>query len=158
MQGARAVVDRALEALLAALFAALTLDVGWQVATRFLLGRPSPWSEELARFLLIWLGLLGASYALGRRMHLAIELFARRVQWRRWSRRFTLASTLAFALAVLGAGGTHLVALQLELGQRSAALAIPMGWVYLALPIAGGLMAFYTLAELAEGSRPEERG
>ena len=144
--------------MLAALFAAMTLDVAWQVATRFLLGRPSPWTEELARFLLVWLGLIGASYALGRRMHLAIELFERRARWRRWSRRSALAVTLAFALAVLGLGGAHLVALQLELGQRSAALAVPMGWIYAALPIAGGLMAFYALAELIDGRGREERG
>ena len=150
MKAVRAAVDRVLETILAALFAAMTIDLAWQVATRFLLARPSPYTEELARFLVIWLGLLGAAYALGGRMHLAIELWQGTAAGRRWSRRASSAATLAFALGILGAGGGSLVALQVELGQRSPALGLPMGWVYAALPIAGGLMAFYVAAEAVE--------
>jgi len=147
MRAARAIVDRALEAILVVLFAALVADVAWQVATRFVLRRPSPYTEELARFLLVWLGLLGASYGFGRRLHLAIELWEARPAWRRWSRRAATATTFVFALLVLGAGGGRLVALQAELGQRSAAIGIPIGWVYAALPIAGALLAFYAAAD-----------
>ena len=38
---------------------------------------PSGFTDELARYLLIWLGLLGAAYAVGQRMHLAIDLLPR---------------------------------------------------------------------------------
>ena len=48
----------------------LVIDVLWQVFTRFVLGNPSSFTEELARYLMIWVGLLGASYAAGKRMHL----------------------------------------------------------------------------------------
>ena len=67
-------VDRALELILATVMAAMVLAVLWQVATRYLLRDPSSLTEELARFGLMWLGLLGASYGFGQRAHLAIEL------------------------------------------------------------------------------------
>jgi TRAP-type C4-dicarboxylate transport system permease small subunit len=156
MRTVRAAVDRGLEAVLAVLFATMTSTVVWQVAARYLIGRPSPWTDELARFLLIWLGLLGASYASGRRLHLAIELWERSVVWRRWSRRISLLATLAFGALVLGAGGGFLVALQSDLGQRSAALGLPLGCVYAVLPISGALVAFYAIAELIGGAKPEE--
>ena len=61
-----------LEKILATLMGLLVVDVIWQVATRFILNNPSSFTDELARFLLIWLGLLGAALVSGHRMHLAI--------------------------------------------------------------------------------------
>ena len=50
-----------LEKILATLMGLLVIDVIWQVSTRFILNNPSSFTDELARFLLIWLGLLGAA-------------------------------------------------------------------------------------------------
>ena len=150
MQDLREVVDRALERVLATLMALMVINICWQVVTRFLLRQPSSFTEEIARFLLIWLGLLGASYALGQRMHLAIDVLARwKPHWRSGLGRVSMAVTAAFALLVLGVGGGRLVLLTLELGQTSAALGWRLGYVYLILPLCGVLMAFYALSELA---------
>ncbi|NIX00358.1 MAG: TRAP transporter small permease subunit, partial [Phycisphaerae bacterium] len=51
----------------------LVIDVTWQVITRFVLKNPSSWTEELATYLLIWVGLLGAAVALHRGAHLGID-------------------------------------------------------------------------------------
>ncbi len=151
MRGLRERVDRLLERVLATLMALMVINVCWQVVTRFILRQPSSFTEEAARFLLIWVGLLGASYALGQRMHLAIDVLARwKPSWRPGLRITSLAVTATFALLVLGVGGARLVLLTLELGQTSAALGWSLGYVYLALPLSGLLMTFYALSELSE--------
>ena len=55
-----------------------------------------------------------------------------------------------FAALVLVVGGTGLVWLTLDLGQTSAALQIPLGFVYLVLPLSGFLMMFYSALHGAE--------
>ena len=137
----KARVDRVLEATLAALMAAMVLAVLWQVATRYLLRDPSSVTEELARFGMMWLGLLGASYGFGQKAHLAIDLIPR-------SRRLDLivAATVAlFALTVLVIGGSRLVDATIALGQTSAALQLQRGYVYVALPLSGPFIIFYTI-------------
>lgn len=151
---ARARLMKALGATLVALMAAMTLDVLWQVFTRYLLGRPSSVTEELARYLLIWVGLLGACYAYGGRLHVALG-----VPWNRWLpahsalgrwlRRAPALLVIVFAAAVLVVGGTSLVLLTLQLGQTSAALGLPLGLVYLVLPLSGAIVCFLALCDLA---------
>lgn len=161
MNRLRAAVDRGLAALLVVLMTAMVGNVLWQIFTRYVLRRPSSYTEELARFLLIWVGLLGAAYALGRGMHLAIDVVVERLG-RRFSRATALlaaGAVVLFAVAVMGVGGTNLVRLTLLLEQTSAALAIPLGWVYLALPLAGALMTFYAVdSAVSLGSSASARG
>ena len=138
LAGLKQHVDRTLEVTLAAV---MVLAVLWQVATRYLLRDPSSVTEELARFGLVWLGLLGASYGFGQRAHLAIELIPRT----RLLELIVAASVAAFAILVLVVGGLRLVYATLAVGQTSAALQIERGYVYLALPLSGALILFYTL-------------
>lgn len=160
MSRLRAGIDRVLEAALALLMASMVLNVLWQVFTRLVLRAPSSLTEELARFALIWLGLLGASYGFGRRQHLAIELLPEALAARAGAagRALEIAIQLcvaAFALLVLVVGGSRLVALTLALEQTSAALGVRLGFVYLALPISGAIVVFYALAAIAA---PAARG
>ena len=53
-----------------------------------------------------------------------------------------------FAIAVMVIGGGNLVALTYELNQMSAALGIRIAYIYLVLPLAGLLIAFYGLCQL----------
>ncbi|GAB5519381.1 MAG: hypothetical protein RhofKO_16320 [Rhodothermales bacterium] len=138
-------IDRILGGVLIVLMGLSVVNVLWQVFTRFVLGDPSSFTDELARYLLIWIGLLGAAYATGQRLHLAIDLLPSR--WtgdrRRHLGRFIEASVFLFALVVLVIGGSNLVSLTLMLGQTSAALKLPLGYVYLIVPVSGLLMAYY---------------
>jgi TRAP-type C4-dicarboxylate transport system permease small subunit len=145
-------VDCVVGAALAALMGAAVLNVLWQVASRFLLGDPSSFTDEAARFLLVWIGLLGAAHVAGQRRHLAIELLPQRLD-RRGRALLGLAGeavVAGFALAVLVVGGARLVALTLELGQRSPALGVPLGWVYAVLPVSGVLVLFHCACSGAE--------
>ena len=81
----KSTVDKSLSAILVVLMSALVIDVLWQVFSRYVLNDPSSFTEELARFLLIWVGLLGASYAAGKRMHLAVDILPNNLEGRRKS-------------------------------------------------------------------------
>jgi TRAP-type C4-dicarboxylate transport system permease small subunit len=138
-------VDTVLGWVLAAMMGFATLNVLWQVFTRYVLGDPSAYTDELSRYLLIWVGLLGASYAAGKRMHLAIDLLPTRLTGRAHEALGLVIDGVIFlfALGVMVFGGARLVALTLMLEQTSAALRVPLGYVYLALPVSGLLIMFY---------------
>lgn len=156
MKGSRltGILDRALGWALAALMLGLVASVTWQVTSRYLLGDPSPWTEELARYLLVWIGLLGGAHAYRTGAHMGIDLIAQQVGWqgRIRLRLVSAIAVLAFALPVMVIGGASLVNMSWELGQRSAAMALPMGAVYTAIPLSGLLISWYALREIA-GSR-----
>ena len=115
------VLDRSLEVLVMVVVAVLVLDVLWQVFTRFVLGNPSMWTEELATFMLIWVSLLGAAVALGRGAHLGIDYFVGKLPARAKVRTevIVFSCVAAFSFLVMIVGGIDLVASMLLLGQES---------------------------------------
>jgi TRAP-type C4-dicarboxylate transport system permease small subunit len=155
----RARLDRVLEGALVFLMAAMTANVVWQVTSRFVLRSPSNFTDELARYLFIWLGLLGAAYAAGRHMHLAVDALTMRLSpgTQRRLKRLSAVMLAAFGLLVLVVGGSRLVYITWVLGQRSASLQVPMALIYLALPVSGVLMVAYGLAA-ARGEGPPTIG
>lgn len=141
------VLNKVLETLLVFLMSALVIDVLWQVAARYLLSNPSSFTDELAGFLLVWVGLLGAAYVAGRNEHLAIDIL---LQKTRESRRRNLELIIhlcifIFALFVMLIGGSWLVYTRFLLNVQSAALQLPLGYVYLVLPLSGSLIMYYSV-------------
>lgn len=63
-----------LETAICGLLIAMTIVVFSQVIARYVLQAPLSWSEELARFLLIWLSMLSAAYAFKTKSHFALRL------------------------------------------------------------------------------------
>jgi TRAP-type C4-dicarboxylate transport system permease small subunit len=155
MDQVRKGVDRVLEWVLILLMALMVLNVIWQVLTRFVLQNPSSYTEELARYLLIWLGLLGSAYCVSRKSHLAIDIFTSSLSGTRKHLSNLLGHTmiLLFAAVVLVTGGQRLVQTTLTYQQTSAALQIPLGYVYLALPLSGVLIIFYSLLSFLQETR-----
>ena len=147
MEKLKKTLDKFLEVLLMVSVAILVIDVLWQVFTRFIMGNPSSWTEELATFLLIWVSLLGAAVALGRGAHLGIDYFASKLPEpnRIQTELFVFAVITLFSLLVMVVGGIGLVKQTLDLEQISVALHIPMGYVYLAVPISGAFLVLYGL-------------
>ncbi len=151
-------VDKVLEWTLIVLMAANVLNVLWQVFTRFILKNPSSFTEELARYLLIWVGLLGAGYVAGRKMHLAIDVVVKRLTGRaRLVVEYLIeVSIFVFAFLVMVFGGIRLVIITLTLNQISAVLRIKLGYVYLVLPLSGLLIMFYSLLFITEIYRKQK--
>lgn len=155
MKTLRIAIDRLLASTISMLMAIMVANVLWQVFTRFVIGRPSSYTEEAARYMMIWAGLLGAAYASGAKSHLALDLLTAHLHGtrKRVSEVFIHSAVLLFALAVLVGGGGRLVWIQLSLGQESAALQWKLGYVYLAVPLAGVFIAFYSIASLLDALR-----
>ncbi len=157
-------ISRVLGIILIILMSVIVLDVTWQVVTRFILRSPSSFTEELAGFLLIWIGLLGASYAYYTRAHLGIDILTARMTGARKDLVEILKYSVVslFALSVLVIGGLRLVNLTFTLKQISPAMGIPMGYVYLVLPITGTLMIYFSISfivaiVLKKQAVPEQR-
>lgn len=140
-------LDRTLEVLVTVSMGVLVLDVVWQVFTRLVLKDPSSWTDELATFLMIWVGMLGASVALNRGAHLGIDYFVLKLSPKKGLcvALFVFAVVAVFSLLVLVIGGIQLVSTTLSTGQVSPALGLKMGYVYLALPISGFFLVFYSV-------------
>lgn len=155
LERAKKTVDKLLEMALIILMGANVFNVLWQVFTRFVLRDPSSFTEELARFFLIWVGLLGASYAAGKKMHLAIDVLlqALKNKTKIWADIFIQVFIFLFSFFVMVVGGLRLVTITLTLNQISAALRIKLGYVYLVLPISGLLIMFYAAVFMIERYR-----
>lgn len=139
-------IDFVLKWVLVFIMAAMTINVLWQVFSRFILQNPSSITEELARYMLIWIGILGASYVAGQKMHLAIDLLSTKLTGLKKSylEIFIQLSIFVFSFAVMVVGGIRLVQITLSLNQISAALQIQLGYVYSVLPLSGIIMMFYS--------------
>ena len=145
-------LEKVLGMALAALLALMVLDVTWQILTRFLPMQPSSYTEELARYLLVWIGLLGGAYAYRKKSHLGIDLLTNALHGtkRKALQIFVVLVCFAFAAAAMVYGGAKLMLLTFELEQYSAALNIPMGYVYSVLPLSGLLICLFSIDHLLE--------
>jgi TRAP-type C4-dicarboxylate transport system permease small subunit len=143
-------LDKLVKGLVTTCMAMMVIVVTWQVVSRYALGDPSQWTEEVARMLLIWVGLLGGVYAYREKAHLGLDLLHQKVGdvGKRRLDMITDISCGLFALGVLVIGGGLLVQLTWELKQTTAALGIPMAWVYAVLPLSGVLIVYYSIASL----------
>lgn len=143
----RAKIDSILEKLVLLILAIMLISVVWQVFSRFVLRAPSTITDEISSFSLIWVGLLGAAYAAGKNLHLAIDLIPEKVVKKRQNlfNGIVYISTAFFAFTVMIIGGTRLCQLSFQFGQTSAALEIPLGFIYMVVPIAGLLICYYSI-------------
>jgi len=140
-------IDHFLERVLIVLMLILVLDVLWQVTSRYVLASPSSFTDELAGFLLIWVGVLGAAYVTGKKQHLAIDLLIQKSKPENQKRLLFIVNLCIalFAVFVMIIGGTWLVITRFQFNVSSAAIHLPLGYVYSVLPISGLLMLYYSL-------------
>lgn len=150
MTALRRGLERALGAVITVLLTAMVLNVLWQVFTRFVVGTPSSYTEELARYFMVWLGLFGGAYGVGTKSHLAVDYFVSGLQGRArlWAHAAVELAVLAFAAIVMVGGGVRLMWVTFTLGQTSAALGLKLGYVYAAVPLAGACIVVFCLLSL----------
>ncbi|UJH89894.1 TRAP transporter small permease [Antarcticibacterium sp. 1MA-6-2] len=149
------IIDKLLGGFLVLSMALIVTAVLWQVFSRYVLQSPSSVTEEIARYLLIWIGILGAAYASGQQAHLAIDILPPKLNP---SNRIKLRIVIniliiLFSLTVLVIGGGNLVYVNHILGQSSAALHLPLSYVYMVVPISGVLVIFYKLNEIIHSKK-----
>jgi TRAP-type C4-dicarboxylate transport system permease small subunit len=158
-----AVLNRAIDATLAASILVIAGILFLQVVMRYGFRAALPWPEELAGFLLVYVSLLGAYRALGSDGHMAFEVIPRDTTQPLLvlARLFGQLLVVIFLL-VLGYGGVQLALL--AGAQPSTALRLPMSIPYMMTPVAAALMAAVSTLRLVElgqrllpGKRPGDR-
>ncbi len=146
----RSLLDTLLEKTLVVIMSAMVINVLWQVFSRYILTNPSSFTDELARYLMIWVGVLGAAYVAGKGNHVAITYFSEKMSPANLKKTqvFINMTILVFALLGMLVGGVRLVYITLVLEQLSPSLKIPLGVVYSVIPISGILIIFYKILDL----------
>jgi len=135
----------------------MTLVVATQVICRYLLGASLTWSEEASRYLLVWITFLGGSIAFKRGMHTGFDAVLRALSpgARRAARLVTLLAIFTF-LVIVGLKGMQLALF--NMAQRSPAMRLPMGTVYLAIPTGCLIMLVYAADHLVHLVRKNSDG
>lgn len=143
-------IDKGLEIFLVVIMSILVIDVVWQVASRYLFGDPSSFTDELAVFLLIWVGMAGAAYVRGKNEHLAIDILPDKLSPKGKNRLLTFINLfiIIFCATIMVTGGAWLAYTRFSMGQVSSALQLPVGYVYLIVPISGILMIYYSIDDI----------
>ncbi|MBK5073561.1 TRAP transporter small permease [Budviciaceae bacterium CWB-B4] len=156
MNTLKKMVDQFLAWAVILISSVLVLCVLWQVFSRYCLGTPSVATDEIARFMFMWVGLVGAAYAVSLKRHLAIDLLTQKLTGTRKlvSEVVIILMTLLFAGLVMVYGGLGLVQKTLSTQQLSPALGIPMGYIYFAIPFSGIAIIFYSLVDLLNKFTP----
>jgi TRAP-type C4-dicarboxylate transport system permease small subunit len=153
LQRVSAVLRRGTEIVVMVLMAFLVVVVVASVFFRYILLSPFTWSEEVGRYVMIWLGFLAASLAVRQGLHVGVEFVVQSVRpgVAAWLRGLARAATIGFLLIVTGYGFVLVTNLW---EQWSPVMDIRMTWPYLAIPVGGLLM----LIQLVTPSHPQGDG
>lgn len=137
-------------------FIVMVISSSLQIIFRFVLNVPLPWSEELSRYAFVWSTTLGISVFMRGRKHSSVDLLEIFLpeKWRKWTLALAdiLCEVFFFVMII---GGIKMVAVTMD--QISPALSIPMGFMYLSVPLSGAVMVlmsaenFLALFYSAEG-------
>ena len=146
----RCILDKALFGLCVAIMVMLVVDVSWQVFSRYALGSPSTFTDEAARFLMVWMTFLGGAYMFGCNGHLCVTSIRDRLPPKIQGAVIVLTYVLiaVFAVAVMMYGSQRLITRTLS--QPSPSLGIPMGWFYSILPISAFCIVIYMVLNLID--------
>lgn len=148
---------RAAMVLLVVCGAAMSIIVMLQIIFRFVIFIPLPWSEELARYLMIWTGMVGSFVALREGRHIGVTMVVDRLPPRAATgvSVFVQAATILF-LVILAKQGLALTLVNLS--QLSPAMRIPMFYPYLAVPVGAALMIIELTAGILQDLYPTAAG
>ena len=150
MNTLRTILTRLLNLLAGASFLVMVVLTCWQVFTRYILGSPSSWSEELVSYMFAWMSLLGASIVTSERGHMNIPILVDLAGPRGKKVLLCLGEVIAFlfSLVILVLGGVQIA--KLAMGQMTSSLGVPIGIFYIVLPLCGALNMIYTMLNMAD--------
>lgn len=148
-------INRAVEYLLFVMGGGMALIVGAQVFSRYVLNHSIFWSDEAARFLLVWLTFLGAGVAYRQNGHASIDIVYRRFSphGRKIAAIATDLLTLSFAAVMIFYGFKFSYFVRLQI---SPALFMPKWIPHSVIPVGGAILAIHALAFLTRHLREKE--
>lgn len=155
MSPLRRFLIQALKVISIVLFVVLVLVVLWQVFARQVLSTPSTWSTTVSQYLFVWLTLFSVTFVFAERGHVAVDFVARQLPSgaQRVIAILVQLSILLFALLALVWGGIR--GMDMSWTQAIPGLPVTVGQMYLALPVAGVLIAVIAAEDLLRALRGE---
>ncbi|MEG3753213.1 TRAP transporter small permease [Psychromonas arctica] len=139
----RNLLDRLILGISSLALMLLVVTVTWQVFSRYVLNDPSNWTDELSRYIMVWLGLLGGSYLFGAKGHLAITLLDNYLKGKSHIALQLLINAICFSFVSLAMLKGGLALMERTTQQLSPALQLPMSTVYSILPISAVIILIY---------------
>lgn len=147
------VLDTTLKSVMVAMLVVLIVSVGANVFGRFVLNQSLAASDELARFLFIWVIFLGAALAHLHREHIAVDLLVQRLPPSMHRGATVLQEVLILVLMVaLLVSAREVMA---TAPGASPLLGVPYNWINVAVPVAAVVMVLITVHRIAAAVRPE---
>lgn len=150
MAALRSVLNRILEILAGVSFLVTVALTCWQVFTRYILGNPSTWSEELVSYMFAWASLMGASLITGERGHMNIPIIVEHMGPAMQKVKGVFGELVAFlfSLVILVYGGVKISSL--AMGQMTSSLNVAVGVFYVIMPVCGVVNMVYTALNIAD--------
>ena len=144
-------LNKVIEVICMTLLAFMVVLGTWQIITRYVLNNPSTVSEDLLIYSFVWMALLGSAYVFGKKDHMTMVFFRQKIEGKSPKVKMGLnimteLVVMIFSALVLVLGGVQIS--MLAMGQISPALGIPMGYIYLALPLSGVITIIYNILNL----------
>lgn len=150
MHKVRAAVMRTLGIFIICLFMLMTVIGTYQIVTRYFFNRPSTVSEELLTYSFTWMALLASAYVFGKRDHMRMGFLADRIYG--VSKKYLEVAidilTFAFSGVVMVYGGIAIT--KLTMIQTTASLRVPMGYIYVIVPVTGVIIMMFSLMNAAD--------
>jgi len=145
-------IERAGAIVAGATLGAALLSIFAQIFARFVLNSSIVWSEEFARYALVWSVMIGAAVAYRRGEHIAVTSLAERLPSVGLKTLSVFVHSIVAAFSVLLLYQSAMLTLRtFARNQLSIAMQIDMGWIYLALPFGSALLALAALEAIFSG-------
>lgn len=147
MTTALRLLDRFLFGTIAFLLMVMVADVSWQVFSRYVLGDPPAWTEEIARYVFTWQIFLGAALAFGRGSHIVVDAVMAALSGpaRRIVAILGYLASLALLIPLVWFG---IAMVELTSNTWATASNLNIGVVYAALPVGAAIGALYVVLHL----------
>lgn len=147
-------IDHVIKWFLVIIMAALSILGVFQVVGR-VIGVVPPWTEEAIRFLFIWASCVGAAIGIKEHIHIGIDVIVNLFPFKVRKGFEVLVQLLLILFDLfLVVYGFQMVSKTMT--QPSPALRLPMGYVYLSVPVMGILGIFYSAQEIVTIIRKKE--
>ena len=151
----KAGIMRVLSIVIIFLFAFMTVIGTYQIVTRYFFNKPSTVSEELLTYSFTWMALLASAYVFGKRDHMRMGFLADKLTGSARKALELCIDALTFALAavVLVYGGISIT--RLTMIQTTASLRVPMGYIYVIVPVTGILIMIFSAMNAIQVSKKD---
>lgn len=148
LQRSERALDAAIQPIVFLGMAALIGVITLQIVSRVFFTAVG-WTEEVARFLLVWITFLGATLAFQRGRHIAVTFVVEALPLRlaQLARIAAVLVALGFLIVLIVIGYRYM---QVQSFQRSASLRLSMTYVYAVIPLSAAIMAWYALVDIIE--------